>query len=154
MKNLSSCKKPMIFIFYTTPNAPKSFTMQIIWVECLNQCQCVKRILRGQLNLTLLHHCRPSILSLQHMSLNLFSVFHSNSLVAHYYSYNLPFSESPQRLWLRDYLTPYCDPWQPYFRLRLFVHFQDSFQGSPFRHPWPNLRLIQVHLSPFRHLAH
>ena len=57
--------------------------------------------------------CRPSILSLQHMSLNSFSVPHSNSLVAHYYLYDLPFFESPRRFWLREYLTPYCDPWQP-----------------------------------------
>ena len=25
--------------------------------------------------------------------------------------------------WLRDCPTPYCDLWQPYFRLRLFSHF-------------------------------
>ena len=57
--------------------------------------------------------CRPSILSLEHMSLNSLPVLHGSSLVAHYYSYDLPFSESPRRLWLRDYLIPYCDPWQP-----------------------------------------
>ena len=73
-------------------------------------------------------YCRPSILSLQHMSLNSFSMFHNSSLVAHYYSYYLPFFEPLRRFWSRDYLTPYCDPWQPYFRLRLFIHSQDSFQ--------------------------
>ena len=35
--------------------------------------------------------CRPSILSFQHMSLNSFLELHSSFLVAHCYSYYLPF---------------------------------------------------------------
>ena len=90
--------------------------------------------------------CRPSILSLQHMSLNLFSVLQSNSLVAHYYSYNLPFSESPRRLWLRDYLTPYCDPWQSYSRLRFFHSFLGQLLGT-FRPTQAPLAQPQAHLG-------
>ena len=47
--------------------------------------------------------CRPSILSLQHMSLSSLLMLHNSSLVAHYYSQYLPFFESPRRLWLRDF---------------------------------------------------
>ena len=43
----------MTCIFYTTPNAPKSCTMKETWVECSNQCQYTKGIIRGQLSLTL-----------------------------------------------------------------------------------------------------
>ena len=25
-----------------TPNAPKSYTLQVIWAKWLNQCQCIK----------------------------------------------------------------------------------------------------------------
>ena len=42
VNNSSFCKESMILILYTTPIALKSCTMQVIWVECLNQCQCIK----------------------------------------------------------------------------------------------------------------
>ena len=54
--NLFTYKEPMTCILCATPNASKLCTMQEIWVECSNQCQCIERITRGQSSLTLLHH--------------------------------------------------------------------------------------------------
>ena len=51
-----TCKEPMTCIFCATLNAPKSHTMQVIWVEWSNQCSCIKGIARGQWSITLLYH--------------------------------------------------------------------------------------------------
>ena len=52
--------------------------------------------------------CRPSILSLQHMSLSSLPVFHNGSLLAHSYSYFLSFFfQQPWGLWLRDLSNPF-----------------------------------------------
>ena len=48
MNNLSSYKELIAYILKATLKAPKSYTMQVIWVECSNQCQCIKRITKGQ----------------------------------------------------------------------------------------------------------
>ena len=70
-------------------------------------------------------------------------MLHSNSLVAHYYSYNLPFSESPQRFWSRDYLTPYCDLGSPNLDLDTFLNAL-----GPLRY---TLGYLGTTLGPFRH---
>ena len=54
--NLSTYKEPITCIFHAIPNAHKSCTMYVIWAKCSNQFQYTKRITKGQLSLTLLHH--------------------------------------------------------------------------------------------------
>ena len=83
-------------------------------------------------------------------------MLHSSFLMAHYYSYNVPFSESPRRLWLRDYLTLYCDPWQFWFRLKPFFIFLGYFlcMVRPLRQCPDHFRTLSslgTHLGPFKH---
>ena len=71
---------------------------------CLALVQATRR-LRHYMTKYSVHLCKPSILSLQYMSLSSLPVLHSGSLMAHYYSCSLHFFELLWKLWLKRGLS-------------------------------------------------
>ena len=57
VNNLSSYKELITCIIYATPNAPKLCAMQAIWVEYLNQYQCIQRMDKRKLSLIFVISC-------------------------------------------------------------------------------------------------